>query len=255
MKNKKYLKEYVDLYRFISYFYQLDIIRKVFHWHSSTPLNKKTILEIGVGNKLVSDYLRKEGMIVKTCDIDKSLNPDYVDDIRHLYSVDKKFDIVTAYEILEHIPFEQEYDGIKEALVRLYEVSKKYVIISIPYSSARFEIVFNLSILKRYTKSILFRIPYFFKDIKFNGEHYWEMGRKGYSLSKIRKMFERYFTIKEEITPILNSYHYFFVLEKKKLPQCKNCMSYDKIFVNKISRLLGFNDYCENCGYGWEDYG
>lgn len=248
MTYNKYLKEYIDLYRFISYFYQIDLVRKVF----STSIKKKSILEVGVGNKIVSDYLKKEGMIVETCDVDESLNPDYIGDIRNMF-IKKKFDVVVAYELLEHIPFEKEYDGVKEALVRLYELSKKHVIISIPYSSARFEMVFNLSVLKRYTKSILFRIPYFFKAIKFNGEHYWEMGRKNYSLNKVRKMLQRYFTIKEEIIPILNSYHYFFVLEKKKLPRCNTCKSYDKVKVGKIKNALGFNDYCENCWYGWED--
>jgi SAM-dependent methyltransferase len=236
-KRIKYLKEYMDIYRFISYFYQIDLVRK---------LKIKSVLEVGVGNKFVSEYLKKEGLYVNTCDIDKSLNPDYVGDIRKMSSfITKKYDVVVACEILEHIPF----DNVQTALMEIYEASKKYVVLSIPYSSARFEIIFNLSILKRFTQNFLFRLPYFFKDIKFNGEHYWEMGRKDYSISKIRKTLEKYFIITKEITPLLNSYHYFFVLKKKKLIKCKSCLSYDDI---KVGNFIKWN-YCNLCGYGWKD--
>lgn len=40
------------------------------------------------------------------------------------------------------------------------------------------------------------------------------MGRRGYSKNKIRKILKKYFKIKDEFQPILNSYHYFFVLTK-----------------------------------------
>ena len=42
-----YLGEYDDLGRFISYFYQIDIVKN---------LEPDNILEIGVGNKTVSNY-------------------------------------------------------------------------------------------------------------------------------------------------------------------------------------------------------
>ena len=35
-------------------------------------------------------------------------------------------------------------------------------------------------------------------------------------LSKIRKALKKYFVIEQEIRPILNYFHYFFVLEKKE---------------------------------------
>jgi len=48
----------------------------------------------------------------------------------------------------------------------------------------------------------------------FNGEHYWEIGRKNYPKSKIREIIKKHFKIKTEFSPMLNAYHYFFVLEK-----------------------------------------
>ena len=121
-----------------------------------------------------------------------------------------------ACEIIEHLPWKD----VDKALHELQRVSNKYVIISIPYSSAGFELVLRFplinKILNKQLMSLFFRIPYFFIPKKFDGQHYWEMGRKNYSKQKIRKKMKKYFKIVEEIRPILDHYHHFFVLEKKK---------------------------------------
>ena len=129
---------------------------------------------------------------------------------------DKSYDVVLACEVLEHIPWKD----VDKALSELHRVSKKYVVISIPYSSViRFELLLTFPligrILKRPFLNLFFRIPYFFKGIKFSGEHYWEMGRKDYPRKKIKFVFEKYFKILKEVRPILNDYHHFFILEKK----------------------------------------
>ena len=54
--------EYLNLKRFISYFYQI---------HSILELKPKSILEVGVGNGIVHDYLKRNFDIV-SCDINKS---------------------------------------------------------------------------------------------------------------------------------------------------------------------------------------
>lgn len=201
-----YFKKYDDLPRFISYFHQIDLIRK---------LKPKNVLEIGTGNKTVANYLKQNGIKIETCDFDKNLEPDYVADIRELPFKDNSYDVVIACEILEHIPWED----VDKALNELHRVSKKYVIISIPYSAANFEFIFKFPLIRKILKKsfidLFFRIPYFFKSIKFSGEHYWEMGEKNHSSKKIRKTLEKYFKILKEIRPVLYSYHHFFVLEKK----------------------------------------
>ena len=70
-----YFGGYDDLERFISYFYQIDIVRK---------LKSNKVLEVGIGNKTVANYLLRSGINIDTCDFDKELNPDYVADIRDL---------------------------------------------------------------------------------------------------------------------------------------------------------------------------
>lgn len=201
-----YLGKYDNLKRFISYFYQIDLIRK---------LKPNNVLEIGIGNKTVANYLKQNGIKIDTCDFDKDLKPDYVADIRDLPFKDNSYDVVVACEILEHIP----WNDVDRALNELNRVSKKVVIISIPYSSAGFELLFQFpfieNIFKRSFLDLFFRIPSFLTEIKFSGQHHWEMGRKNYSRKKIKSTFEKYFKILKEVRPILKYQHHFFILEKK----------------------------------------
>lgn len=201
-----YSGKYDDITRFISYFYQIDLVRK---------LKPNNVLEIGIGNKTVANYLKQNGIKIDTCDFNKDLKPDYIADIRDLPFSDKSYDVVMACEILEHIP----WTDVDKSLRELYRISKKYVLISIPHSSAGFELILKFPFIGRIIKKpfldLFFRIPYFFKSIKFHGEHYWEMGRKDYPVRRIRCAFGKYFKILKEVRPIINSYHHFFILGKK----------------------------------------
>lgn len=201
-----YYKNYDDLDRFISYFYQIESIIET---------RPKNILEIGVGNKTVSNYLKNLGMDVTTLDHDKQLEPDEVGDIRNLFFEDDSFDTVIAFEVLEHIPF----SDVDNALSELRRISKKNVIISIPFSYSYIEITFKIS-NPFFNKLIHFIVNIPFIPIKIvfgvkNNEHYWEMGRKNYPKRIIKEKLMKYFKISNEFRPILNPTHYFFVLEKE----------------------------------------
>lgn len=205
VKKNHYKNNYDDLNRFISYYYQKEIIKK---------LKVRKILEIGIGNKTLSNYLKKQGLNVKTCDFDERLSPDVVADIRNLPFKDNTFDCVVAFEILEHLPFKY----FSNCLSELSRASNKHVIISIPYSSVYIELLlrfpFITKIIKKDFLRLFISIP--FISHKFlSKEHYWELGRKGHSLKKIRKIIRKNFKITKELRPPIDTYHYFFVLEKK----------------------------------------
>jgi ubiquinone/menaquinone biosynthesis C-methylase UbiE len=202
-----YYNNYDTLGRFISYYYQARFAQK---------LNPKKILEIGVGNKTVSNYLSQNGYKVMTYDFDKELNPDFVGDIRDIKLVkDNSFDLVMACEILEHIPFED----VTLALDEINRISKKHVIISIPYSAFSFQAILAMpflhGIMNRTFVKFPITIPFFFYKPKFDGQHYWEGGMRGYSLRKIKKLLKKNFKILKQERPVLHPYHQFFVLEKK----------------------------------------
>lgn len=205
VNKEHYNKNYDSLERFISYYCQINLVRKT---------NPEKILEIGIGNKTVSNYLKLNGLNITTCDFDKSLEPDYAADIRDLPFKDNSYDLVMACEILEHLPW-NEFDT---ALKEIQRVSKKYAIISLPYPGIVFESVLKMPLIGRLFRkkiNLFFRIPLFFKKLKFNGEHYWEIGIRGYPISKIRAMINRRFRILKEVRPELDSYHHFFLLEKR----------------------------------------
>lgn len=204
--NKHYFENYDDLKRWISYFYQINEVKQ---------LKPKNVLEVGIGNKTTSNYLKHNKIKVDTCDFDKTLKPDYVANIWNLPFKNDSYDVILACEILEHIPWQD----INMTLKELHRVSKKYVIISIPYHGANFEIILKFPLINTLFKtpfiSLFFRIPHFFMKSKNKKEHYWEMGEKKYSKRKIKSTFKKYFKILKEVRPILNSYHHFFILAKK----------------------------------------
>lgn len=210
---ENYFGKYDNITRFISYFYQADLIRE---------LKPDNVLEIGIGNKTVVNYLKQNGIKIDTCDFDESLKPDYVADIRNLPFKNGSYDVVMACEILEHIPWKD----VDKALNELHRISKKFALISIPYSAASFELILKFPLIEKILKKpfidLFFRMPYSFVDINFSGQHYWEMGKKNYPIKKVKRAFEKYFKILKEVRPTLNPYHHFFVLEKRNFADKNN---------------------------------
>jgi len=205
-KQLKFSSEvYDDLLRFVSYFYQIDLLRK---------LNVDSILEVGIGSKMVSNYLLSKGFKVITCDFNEKLKPDYVGDIRKLPFKNNSFECISACEILEHIPFED----FRKALFELHRVTNKYVIISLPYSSTYFECLIRFpfieSLINTHFLRIFLRIP-FISNKFLSKEHYWELGRKGHSIKKIKSILNKNFKIIKTGMFAVDTYHYFFVLKKR----------------------------------------
>lgn len=124
-------KKYNSFERFASYYAQIQ---------EAIEIGPKTVLEVGVGSGVVANFLKRAGIEVITCDIDKSTRPDVVADVRELPFEDNSFDAVLAYEILEHIPFE----NFEKAFLELRRVSRKKVIISLPHACFSWEGYFKL---------------------------------------------------------------------------------------------------------------
>lgn len=200
-------RSYNSLERFISYHYQIDSVLRAKEIES--------VIEIGAGNGIVAGYLSDIGIHVTTCDFDQRVKPDIVADIRNIPVPDKSYDAVLAFQVLEHIPFEDFVNALPE----LARISKKYVIISLPYRSSYFELILKFpgirTLFKRNFFDLSLRFPIAFKGFDTSGQHHWEIDRKKFSLGKVRKALEQRFSIKEEFSPLLNKFHYFFILEVK----------------------------------------
>jgi ubiquinone/menaquinone biosynthesis C-methylase UbiE len=193
-------KKYSNLERFDSYFYQLKELLAL-------PIDD--VLEIGVGNGVFRDYLKSNTTIAyKSLDVAVDLKPDIVGSVKDIPLQEASCGAVVAYEVLEHIPF----DDFEKSLSEIARVSKKFACLSLPHFGPPIKFAFKLPFLPEIKLAI--KIPYPRRH-KFNGQHYWEIGKRGYSASKIRKIISKYFVIKKEFVPWENQYHHFYILEKK----------------------------------------
>lgn len=200
-KEHYYTARYLNFGRWMNYWHQVDSIRR---------LGERAVLEIGLGNGTVRDALEKLGFVITTLDIDRSLNPDVVGSATEIPLPDNSFGTVLAAEILEHLPWNE----FGRALDEIRRVTKRYAVISLPHSGYEFSFIVKIPLFAR--KKIIFKIPHFWKTHIFNGEHYWELGKKGFPVRRIKKVMVGHgFVIKESHLYADDPPHYFFLLERK----------------------------------------
>jgi len=213
-----YLKQdYEDFNLWIDYWYQQKYIEDT---------KPKKILEIGKGTGTLQVIMKKKGYQFTTLDIDKNLSPDIVGDVIQIPIKDNTYDTVCAFEVLEHLPF----DEFSKAVNELKRVAKNYIIISLPYASFYLGLAFQpfymkgLDFLFKLFKIKPFEpvyynisVPFFFLDKEgMIKAHAWEVGRKNFPLSKIRKVFkDSGLLIKKESDRIFYPYHRYFILKKE----------------------------------------
>lgn len=191
--------KYVYLERWSSYWRQINEVLKT---------NPKNVLVIGKGDGVVDGILRKYVSEVITLDIDKELKPDIVASVENMPIEKDKMDIVLCAEVLEHLPFEK----LEKSLAEISRVSSGQVVLSLPHFGPPVKLSFKIPFAEEI--KIAFKIPFPIKH-KFNGEHCWEIGKRNYSPTRIRKIIKKYFTVKKEFVSFENQYHRFYILDKK----------------------------------------
>lgn len=150
--------------RWVSYWHQLSFVR------STRP---GSVLEVGPGEGVVTAALRREGVIVTTLDISPDVSPDVVGSVTRIPLVDASFDTAVCAEVLEHIRFAD----VPQALRELRRVVRGHVVVSLPHPGYVFAFGCKLPLLPQ--MQVLFQIPFFWETHHFNGEHYWELGKRG----------------------------------------------------------------------------
>ncbi len=194
-------ENYLKKKRFISYWHQI---------HEIISHEPQSILEIGIGNGLVSNYLKHIGYNVIAIDIDRRLHPDIAGSVLNVPFQDNSFDLVACFEVLEHIP----YDKFTQALSELHRITSGYVILSVPDCTPVYPVYIHIP--KLGALRTLIPIPRLKAPRhKFNGEHYWEIGKAGYSIETItEKIKNTGFEITKTYRVFEIPYHHFFVLNK-----------------------------------------
>ena len=203
--------------QFLSIFYQVS--------QSITDLDIKSVLEFGTGRNVSKALIEHFNINHHSVDFDnKRFIPDEVSTILE-YKTNRGYDIVCAFQVLEHNPIET----IKNHLIKMNSLSKKYVFISVPYSgrwiSINMEMNFMPSRFGRLRKTILFTWPRIFKKTrpieqykkrkdKYN-PHWWEVGDKNVSKKAFQNIInEAGLKINKTFHNEYFPYHIFYLLEK-----------------------------------------
>lgn len=184
--------------RFVSYYWQLKEVLE---------LAPSSVLEVGVGDQVFGSFIKKNTAVAYTSvDVAEDLHPDVVGSVLNLQFADKSFDVVCAFEVLEHIPF-TEFDT---ALAELARVARTHVVISVPHFGPMLSFSCKIPFLPAFRFAVKLPFP---KKHSFNGQHYWEVGKSGYHVSLIRKMLRKHGSISRDFVPFGSPYHHFFVIK------------------------------------------
>jgi len=188
---------YMSKARWASVWHQLDEIQK---------LQPENVLEIGPGSGLFKIVANVFGVSVETLDLDPELKPDHVGSITEIPLVDRSYDVVCAFQVLEHLPYEQSC----RAFAEMVRVSRRHVVISLP--DAKTVWPYRIHFPKLGVREFLVPRPRIRPLAhEFDGEHYWELEKTGYPLSRIIADFTQMARLVTCYRVYENPYHRFFV--------------------------------------------
>lgn len=156
-----------------------------------------SILIIGPGQGLDCAVFKWRGYQVTTFDIDDRLSPDVIGSAHDLSMFeDKAFDVVIASHVLEHLPPAYLDDALKE-LARI----APHALIYLPLAGriVRWRIMPGFRGWD-WTVAFHLRSPFPRPDpnrpLFCEGQHYWEVGRPGYSRREVEERLRRHFHIR-----------------------------------------------------------
>lgn len=138
-------RAYVTKERFCSFWHQIDEVRES---------GARSVLEVGPGPGLVTDWIRECGIDVTTLDNDAELGPDLVGDATRLPLQDRSVDTVVCCQVLEHMPFE----AAQRALGEFARVARTAVIVSLPDATPWTGVAYPLY-FGEYIEDVRRRIP------------------------------------------------------------------------------------------------
>jgi len=198
-----------EAYTFLKYCYPDRWASYYAQLREVIELAPQSVLEVGTGDGVFKNVIRHNTDIAyQNIDVAEDLKPDIVGSVENIPLPEGSVDVVVAFEVLEHLPYEK-FEG---ALTELARVARRAVVLSLPHFGPPLTFSFKIPFLPDIR--FAWKIPYPRKHV-FNGQHYWEIGKRGYSVSKIRAALSRHFVIEKEFIPFENQYHHFFVLSKR----------------------------------------
>jgi len=192
---------YISKERWSSMWHQLDEIQK---------LNPVNVLEIGPGPGLFKVVAATFGIAVETLDFDPEVKPDHVGSATAIPFADASYDVVCAFQMLEHLPYEVSLQAFDE----MVRVSRRHVVISLPDTRAVWRYLIHVP--KFGAHDFLVPRPRLGAPRhEFDGEHYWEIGKRGYPLARVVADFSKHARLLETYRVPDNPVHRFFVFDRQ----------------------------------------
>lgn len=194
--------KYLHKGRWASMWHQLDEVVNLAPDH---------VLEVGPGPGIFKANAATLGFNVETLDIDPELNPDHVGSVFDMPFDDGTYDVVCAFQMLEHLPWEDS----KKAFREMARVARIGLVVSLPDAAVRWP----MSIHVPRIGALKFSMPkprIRARKHEFDGEHYWEINKYGYSLHRVKSDFLNAPRVKivKSYRVHEHLYHRFFVLKK-----------------------------------------
>ena len=201
---------YVSKERIITFWHQIDEILKI---------NPRRILEIGIGPRIACSFFKECGIEVVTADLNASLKPDIVADVRELASAvkDKSFDAVLCARVLHHIPF----CDFEKSLRNLAIICHGEVVLTLPVDD--FRLYFSFRVTSRRAMQFSIPLPLYLKRLALSarGEEHsyyaklWKINSSSETrLDRVEEIIERHFYIKKSYPIAEDRSHHLFVLKK-----------------------------------------
>ncbi|MBM1142751.1 hypothetical protein ASALC70_04058 [Alcanivorax sp. ALC70] len=162
---------YMDQRRWASIWHQLDEV---------LSLHPDKVLEIGAGAGVFKQVAGCYGVSVESLDLDPELKPDHIGSADELPFSDDEYDVVCAFQMLEHLPYEVSLRAFRE----MCRVARRKVVISLPDALTLWPFSFYLPKFGQVwfflPRPVLGRKPH-----HFDGQHHWEINKKGFPVSRI----------------------------------------------------------------------
>lgn len=191
---------YMTKARWCSVWHQIDEIQK---------LKPSSILEVGPGPGILKTMGEICGFAIDTLDLDPEMNPDHIGSATKMPFDDFTYDMVCSFQMLEHLPYKSSLQAFSE----MVRVSKKNVVISLPDSKFMLRYQFYLPRFGSY--DFLVSHPrHKPQHHQFDGEHYWEINKHGYPLTRVISDLSVYARLINTYLVRENPYHRFFIFER-----------------------------------------
>ena len=179
----------LHLSNFVNTYYQYRDVRK---WVGETP----SILIIGPGQGLDTEVLKWRGCRVTTFDIDETFRPDVIGSCHEMPMFkNAQFDVVIASHVLEHLPLSY-LDQALEEIARVGRHAIFYLPVGGRHAMLRLVPGFkgiHWSVIVDFCK--FWERPDGVTARYCAGQHYWEVGYRGFRVSNLSTRFSRVFDV------------------------------------------------------------